>query len=224
MNTLLNLTHNRMQNHYYILSGLGADHRVFSRINFPSNHTHLPWIENEPNESIKSYAKRLSEGITHKNPILIGLSFGGIIAQEIAAIMPVKELILISTIRSKSEKPWYFQLAAKLNLVSLIPDFLLAKPNIFVAYAFSLTKKEDKKVLQSCFDNTTSSHMKWAMKQIVNWQGVKYNRLTFHIHSKRDRIFTTNKNTSDNKVNGGHFAVYTNADELNEVLDEKFGI
>jgi len=211
------------KNHYYILSGLGADLRVFSRINFPENHTQLSWIENEPDEILSQYAKRMAKKIVHKNPILIGLSFGGIMAQEIAAIIPVKELILISTIKSKSEKPWYFELAAKLNLISLIPKFLLAKPNIFVAYAFSLTKKEDKKVLQSCFDNTTTQHMKWSMKQIVNWQGVKYTSPTFHIHSTHDRIFITNKNTSDAQIDGGHFAVYTNAAELNEVLREKFG-
>lgn len=161
------------KDHYYILSGLGADHRVFARIDFPENHTHLPWIENQPNESLSDYSFRLAKGIHHENPILIGLSFGGIIAQEIAAILPVKELILISTIKSRCEKPWYFELAAKLNFVSLMPRFLLAKPNILVAYAFSLSNKDERDVLDSCFENTTTDHLRWAMNKIIRWKGIK---------------------------------------------------
>ena len=211
-----------VQNHYYILSGLGADKRVFSRINFPENHTHLAWIENERNESLSDYAKRLTSSITHENPILIGLSFGGIMAQEIAAIMPVKELILISTIKSKSEKPWFMGLAGTMNLPDYMPDSLLKRANKLMAYAFSLVNPEEQEVLQSCFENSSPQHLKWAMKAIANWQGVESNTPTFHIHSDKDRIFSTNKNEADAQIHGGHFAVFTNADELNKVLEEKF--
>ena len=210
-----------MNNHFYLLSGLGADERVFSRINFPENHTYLPWIENESDESLHSYAARMAAKIEHPNPILIGLSFGGIVAQEITAVIPIKELILISTIRTVKEKPRYFSLVAKLGLVNYMPDFLLAKPNIFIAYAFSLTAKKDKEVLQSCFDNTTTMHMRWAMSQIVNWTGVTSNTPTFQIHSRQDRIFRRGKNLADAYINGCHFAVYTNASELNEILSNK---
>ncbi|MFT4876875.1 MAG: pimeloyl-ACP methyl ester carboxylesterase [Bacteroidia bacterium] len=211
-----------MNNHIYILSGLGADERVFSRIKFPENHTHLSWIENKSDESLQSYAARMAAKIEHSNPILIGLSFGGIVAQEIAAMIPVKELILISTIQNKKEKPWYFSQVAKLELVNYIPDFMLAKSNIFVAYAFSLNAKEDRTALDSCFDNTTAEHIKWAMKQIVNWEGVEYNTPTLQIHSRQDRIFRKEKSQAKSFISGGHFAVYTNADELNEVLVDRF--
>ena len=211
-----------MNNHIYILSGLGADERVFSRITSPENHTHLSWIENKSDESLHSYAARMAAKIEHSNPVLIGLRFGGIVAQEIAAMIPAKELILISTIQTKKEKPWYFSQVAKLELVNYIPNFMLAKPNIFVAYAFSLNAKEDKEVLQSCFDNTTAEHMKWAMKQIVNWEVVEYNTPAFQIHSRQNRIFRKEKSQTKSFISGGHFAMYTNASELNEILVDRF--
>ena len=211
-----------MKNHTYILSGLGADERVFSRINFPENHTHLGWIANTANESLTSYAARMTEKINHPNPILVGLSFGGIVAQEIAAILPVKELILISTIKSKNEKPWYFEYAARFNLIGLMPAFLLAKPTVFVRYAFSLNTKEDETVLKSCFGTATPRHVKWAMTQIANWKGVKTQTSTYHIHSQEDRIFTKSRSQADAFIQGGHFAVYTHAEELNDVLHKKF--
>ena len=210
-----------MNNHIYILSGLGADGRVFSRINFPENHTHLAWIENKPNESLQGYAARMAQKIEHPNPIIIGLSFGGIVAQEIAAIISVKEVTLISTIRSLYDSPWYFNLAGKLGVIHLIPNLILAKPNIFVAYAFSLTAEEDKTVLNSCFDTTTAAHIKWALKHIAKWKGLESNTPIFQIHSRQDRIFRRGKNLADVYINGGHFTVYTNASELNEILSNK---
>jgi len=71
--------------HIYILSGLGVDRRVFNKMNFKGlNLTYLDWIAPLPTESISCYALRLSAKITTERPILIGLSFGGMIAMEIA--------------------------------------------------------------------------------------------------------------------------------------------
>ena len=211
-----------MSVHYYILSGLGADENVFSRINFPENHTHLAWIENKPNETLCDYAKRMAEGIVHDKAVLIGLSFGGIMAQEIAAIRPVKELILISTIKSKSEKPWFMGIAGTLHLPDILPNSLLSRANMLMKYAFSLVNPDEQEVLQSCFENVSAEHLKWAMKHIANWQGVDNHTPTFHIHSDKDRIFSSNKDQADAQIHGGHFAVFTNADELNEVLKNHF--
>ena len=210
-----------MGNHIYILSGLGADEHVFARIHFPENHTHLSWIKNTPNESLRDYAIRLASFIHHPKPILIGLSFGGIMAQEIAAILPVQEVILISTIKSKSEKPWFMGLAGALHLPDYMPNSLLKRANKLMAYAFSLVNPEEQEVLQSCFENSSPEHLKWAMKNIANWRGVQHNTPIFHINSANDRIFSGNRDQADAQIPGGHFAVYTNADELNQVLKGK---
>ena len=201
---------------------MGADHRVFSRLNLPENHTHLSWIENEPDETLESYALRMADKITHKNPILIGLSFGGIVAQEIAAIRPVEKIVLISTIKSQMEKPWYFKLASRLRLIDMIPEILLKSPNTFVYFAFSLQTREEKRMLKQCIEQSSPAHLKWAMKQVVDWPSTVHKTPTFHIHSTRDRIFPIKTINFDALINGGHFAIYTNADELNEVLRDEF--
>ncbi|MDB9882374.1 alpha/beta hydrolase [Bacteroidia bacterium] len=207
--------------HYYILSGLGADERVFARVHLPQNHTHISWIENKSKETIQDYASRIARSINHPNPTLIGLSFGGIVAQEIAAIRPIKELILISTIKSKIEKPWYMGLAGITHIPSILPDYLLAKPNMVTKYAFSIQKPEEVKLLNTCFENMSIAHMKWAMDQIANWQGVVSKTPIFHIHSDHDRLFSDHTR-ADSRIPGGHFAVFTNASELNTVLEKKF--
>lgn len=72
----------------YILSGLGADERVFKYLDFKDlDITFVQWIKPKPHEKLMDYVERLREQIKQDNPILIGLSFGGIVAAELAKII-----------------------------------------------------------------------------------------------------------------------------------------
>jgi pimeloyl-ACP methyl ester carboxylesterase len=204
--------------HLYIISGLGADHRVFANLNLPIQHTHLPWIENNPNESLTSYAKRMAEKIKHDNPIIMGLSFGGIVAQEIASFMPVNQLILLSTIKGEEEKPWYFKLIDGVSLFDKIPSSYFHKPRSLTYWAFSLVKEKNKEILRQCFDLVNEDHIKWAIHEILAWKGVKHSTKTTHIHSVGDRIFPITFVKPDHIIEGGHFALYTHSKQVNTIL------
>lgn len=81
----------------YLFSGLGADQRVFQSINIPLyNLIYIQWIEPNINESMESYAERLLTQIKSLNTIFLGVSFGGIMAIEVAKLIEVEKVILIS--------------------------------------------------------------------------------------------------------------------------------
>lgn len=85
-------------NKIYVFSGLGVDKRVYDNIDFGTLDVEfIDWIEPLKNESLESYAFRISKKITEENPILIGLSFGGMLAAEISKIINVKKIILIAS-------------------------------------------------------------------------------------------------------------------------------
>lgn len=90
----------------YCISGVGADHRAFQRLNIPDHELiAVPWIEPLSNESLSSYANRLGASIDTKEPFaLLGLSFGGMLAAEMAALLKPRKLILISSIASSSQE------------------------------------------------------------------------------------------------------------------------
>lgn len=71
----------------YIFSGLGVDKRVFDNIDFGTKSPEfIDWISPLKNESLAEYSKRISENMKSEKPILIGPSFGGIVATEISKI------------------------------------------------------------------------------------------------------------------------------------------
>ena len=95
------------KNHIYMMPGLAANSKVFENINLQNKNYcihKLDWIQPELNESLKQYCNRFSKKIKHKNPILLGVSFGGIIVQEIDKIIDVKKLIIVSSVNHVQNK------------------------------------------------------------------------------------------------------------------------
>ncbi|MFT7156313.1 MAG: surfactin synthase thioesterase subunit, partial [Parvicella sp.] len=82
----------------YCLSGLGADKRVFSKLSLNYELIHINWVSVEKNTTIEEYAFQLSHSIDQtQEHIIMGVSFGGLIAMEVSKITKAKLIILISS-------------------------------------------------------------------------------------------------------------------------------
>ena len=71
----------------YFMPGLAASPSIFERIELPKDtfEMHLlEWFLPNKNETLQSYAKRMAEKVKHDNAVLVGVSFGGVLVQEIA--------------------------------------------------------------------------------------------------------------------------------------------
>jgi len=204
----------------YIFSGLGADKRVFQKMDFSEyNTTFVNWILPNKTENIESYAKKLIEQIKHEKPILIGLSFGGIIATEVAKIIETEKIILIASAKTKSEIPNYYRIAGKLKLHKLLPTKLMKIPNFFSFWFFGTENGNDKKILSEILKDTDENFLKWAIDKIVNWKNEIEHKNLIHIHGTADRILPINIVNCQIKVkNGGHFMTLNKAEQLNEIV------
>ena len=71
----------------------------------------LEWFIPLDKESLEDYALRMTKNIKHENPVLIGVSFGGILVQEIAKLIKVRKTIIISSVKSNKEFPRRIKIA-----------------------------------------------------------------------------------------------------------------
>lgn len=204
----------------YILSGLGVDRRVFDNINFGSLDVEfIDWIQPLENENLESYALRISRTITDKNPILIGLSFGGILAVEISKIKELKKIILIASAKIKFELPLLFRLAGKLKFNKLIPNSILKNQNSITNWLFGINSNSEKKLLKSILKDTDLKFLKWAINEIVNWKNEISPKKSFHIHGNKDRIIPIKNVITDFVIeNGGHFMTVNKAKEIESII------
>lgn len=208
--------------HIYILSGLGVDRRVFYKINFKGlNVTYLDWIAPIPTESISCYARRLSAKITTESPILIGLSFGGMVAMEIATIIDVKQVILLASAKEDSELPKLYKLIGTLRLHRFIPTSVLKSHHILSNYFFGISLKEDKMMLKQILQETDAKFLSWAISQIVNWKNKTIPNNLIHIHGSKDRIIPI-RNVIPTFIiqRAGHFMTITHAKEIETLIQK----
>lgn len=207
-----------MTNELYLLSGLGADKRVFDFLDLHGfKLIHIDWIKPLEDEKIESYAHRLLLQIKTSRPTMIGVSFGGIIAIEIAKQIEINKLILISSVKTKADIPFRYRLAGNLWMNKLIPAPLYRKANFVVYWLFGIRKKKEKELLKTIMDDADNDFVDWATNEIVTWENEKQVPNVVTIHGTADRIFPFKE--ADHKVeHGGHLMVVSKADEVSRIL------
>lgn len=206
--------------HAYFISGLGADKNIFSKIKLPEGYTmhHLDWIKPLPKEPVGQYATRLSEKITHNKFILVGLSFGGLVANEIARIRKPEKVIIISSMATVHDLPWYFKKAGKLQLQNLLPVRLF-KTATLLNHFMGTGKKEERAIVQHYVRNTEDAFIRWSLDTIVNWSITERFENLYHIHGTRDHLLPCKYTRADFKIQGGgHLMVYNKAAEVNRII------
>ena len=207
----------------YCISGLGADERVFQKLEFQGYRpVHICWIDPQPRESIAEYARRLTTQIKAERPILIGLSFGGAIAMEIANQIDTEKVILISSVKNRQEIPFYFRLFRWLPLHRLLPArLMLWFARLLAAWFFSLETLAEQKLFRAILFDTDARFMKWAIHQIVTWKNQLVPPNVYHIHGTGDRIFPCRFVDEDFSVErGGHFMVMNQAECVSNLIQK----
>ncbi len=210
----------------YCISGLGANCSVYDNLKLPEGYhkVYLEWIQPKPKESIESYAHRMADEIdTEEDFMLMGLSFGGVIAQEIAAIKKPKKLILISTIKSEKEAPLLFRFSKWTKAHRLIPIWFITSDRI-VSYAF-FRKLYSRNLpeLNNIFTYRDPQYLRWSFDKIIQWKAKRktYSE-TIHIHGDKDPLFPIKRIKNPISIDqGNHLMIVMKHKKINQILQEK---
>ena len=209
----------------YFISGLGADKRIFSKLNLDKriNIIHIDWIQPTKNESLENYAKRLGLVIdTTQSFAIVGVSFGGMIATELAKAYKPKAIIAISSTIEGRYLPASYRFAGKLNLVKIIPTGILKASNkITQNYFFGVKSIEERELLSRIIADTDPKFLKWAIGSILSWKNKVTPKNLYHIHGTNDKVLYSKNARPDYLIkNGTHFMVYQNAKEISYLIDD----
>lgn len=212
-----------MSNKVYFISGLGADRRAFRKLVFPADFemVYLDWIPALPKESLESYAQRLALQIDATSPFyLVGLSFGGMLATEIARKIKPVHTFLISSTPTFKELPWYYRMAGSLSLQKLVPVQLLKKGNGIGLKFLGAKTHDERLLLKQLVIDSDPYFMKWALSCILNWRNEERPLNLTHIHGNADHILPMKYTLKPDFIieNAGHFMVYANAGEIMQII------
>jgi pimeloyl-ACP methyl ester carboxylesterase len=209
----------------YCISGLGADERAFSKLKINGYVLKvIPWLMPGADETIEHYAARMRAGITEENPILMGLSFGGMISTEIAKQVPVSKIIIISSIKSSKELPRWMKAVATLKLNKIVPlkSSRLTQP---IQNKMLGVQTEEEKTLVSSFRREVDlPYTNWAVNQAINWKNNWQHPNIYHIHGDNDHMFPIKNIKADFTIkDGGHFMIMNRAEEVSACINTILG-
>ena len=210
----------------YFVPGMAAGSEIFKNIDFPEEHYNvqiLEWLIPVKNETLVDYAHRMALRIQEENAILIGVSFGGVVAQEMARFLTLKKLIIISSVKTRMELPRRMKIASATRAYKLIPTGLVLSVEDLTK--FSLGPKSKKRLLlyQKYLHVRDEYYLDWALEKMVTWDRKETVPGIIHIHGEKDGVFPI-RYISDCKVveNGTHIMVLAKGREISRLLLQIF--
>lgn len=207
----------------YFMPGLAASSTIFENIQLPEDQFEmffLEWFLPNEKEEIEQYALRMIQKIKHENPVLIGVSFGGVLVQEMAKIIQTNKVIIISSVKTNKEFPSRFKIARNTKAYKLIPTQLLADIENLVKYAFGDNIVAKRLKLYEKYLSVRDKHyLDWAIETILCWNQKEINEAVIHIHGDEDEVFPIKHIRKCIVVKGGtHIMILNKFKWLNENL------
>ncbi len=209
--------------HVYFMPGMAASSSIFERIHLPTEtfEMHLlEWVLPNNNETLKEYARRMAKNINHENVILVGVSFGGILVQEMKQFVNLKKVIIISSVKSNAEFPRRFKVAKTTKAYKLIPTKLFENIEFLAKFTFgSSVLKQKIKLYEKFLSFRDKSYLDWSIEQLINWNRSIIDNEIIHIHGDADEVFPIKYINKAIHVKGGtHIIIITKYRWFNENL------
>ncbi|HHG84107.1 MAG TPA: alpha/beta hydrolase [Bacteroidetes bacterium] len=205
----------------YLIPGLGSDRRIFTGLKRQGLEFEvIEFIPPLPGEKLREYAIRLAAPIDVNQPFIIGgVSLGGIMSVEIARHFQPEKVILISSVKTAREVPFYFK------LLRYLPLHRPMSGNFFKYYVPRDKRKGmadwHNEIVDQMRKDADPDFVKWAIHAVVHWRNQQVPENLIHIHGTHDvmfpAIFLGPRTTIQN---GRHIMVLSNAELVMAELEK----
>lgn len=205
-----------------LLPGVGGDSRLFTgqRQAFPELVVPA-WIEPKPREPLVEYAARFADVIDPGCPCFLGgVSFGGVVALEVATHLQTRECYLFGSIRDPREIPVRLQIFRSISDLIMIPKWVSP---FALTYGGRWFNPVVRGMLHQLKD-ADARFLRWAAGAILRWKPspeVRQVRVV-QIHGDRDWVFPIGRIVADKMITGaGHLMSLTHADQVNTFVRQR---
>jgi pimeloyl-ACP methyl ester carboxylesterase len=175
---------------FYLIPGLGTDDRLFRNLRLEGHRRIcLNWIEPADNEAISEYAQRLSSGISPTEPFaLIGVSFGGMVAIEMAKTLHPEGVFVISSVTRRSQLPWYFRAIGRMRLHRLFSVTMIKQRPPFLRLLLGKMTPSERRLITDMLYQTSSRLLKWSVNEALMWKNEQVLSNVLQIHGSHDML------------------------------------
>lgn len=205
-----------------IFPGMGADARLIGPQRVLDVDFETPaWIEPVLGESLAEYARRVAGLIDQSSPFYLGgISFGGMVAQEVARHVSPLGLILIASCRRGTDLGIVRRGVLRSSCIT--PNWAVQcakRATPLLRPIFNCVDPAHGALLSEMLQATSPRFLKWSMQAILDWPGCEINCPLLHIHGSSDKIIPISGLSPTHTIaNAGHVLNLTHAEEVNAVI------
>ena len=174
-----------------MMPGMAANTSIFDFItlgNLFEIHR-LDWLTPNKNETLTSYAMRMCEKVTHPNPVLVGVSFGGVLVQEMSKLISCRNVIIVSSVRSHKEFPIHMRITRKTKAYRFFPTQWVDNLEDFVGFMFGPAARKRMDLNKKYLSIRDPEYLDWALESFFNWNQEEPLSNVVHIHGTYDLVF-----------------------------------
>jgi pimeloyl-ACP methyl ester carboxylesterase len=204
----------------YFISGLGADKRSFGFLDLSfCEPVYIQWLPPNSKETLAEYAERLFKLINDEEATIVGLSFGGMLATEMAKHHPKTKVIIISSAKTYKEIPGYLRFWRMMPVYNYFPEKRMKSSGGVILRILGARGAEQKKVQHEIIQASNPAFTRWAMDAIVKWNNTTIPENVIHIHGMADRLLPYRYLKAHHVIDGGeHVMIMDKAAEVSALL------
>lgn len=209
----------------YFMPGLAAGPEIFEKLKLSEDKFECHYLKWKTplalEETISNYAMRMCEDIKAEEPVLVGVSFGGIMVQEMAKFLNTKKVIIISSVKNQDELPKKFKMAKFTKIYKFFPTKVVSNFEEYAQYFLGKTLKKKAKLYKKYLSVRNEMYLKWSIYNVLKWEQSNALEGTIHIHGTKDHIFPIKKIENCIKIEGGtHIMILNKAKKISKIIDE----
>lgn len=216
-----------------LFPGLAADPKMFGpQKRFFGDDLECPdWLQPKSDESFDHYAQRWANQLRPKpgdtRPLYLGgVSFGGLVAMQIARYLSPRAVILIGSCRSSAAKPARWQVARRVG--DMIPQWLLSRRWVLAAGGLWLSivdhlDDSNRSLMIAMAKDSDPELIRWSGHTCADWEFDSAEVPGFppvhQIHGKNDAIIPLHLDDPDTVIaDGRHILVFSHPQTINRFI------
>ncbi len=209
---------------FVLLPGMGADERLFEpqRVyGFDFEAVKLPMPRK--GATLAEYAAQVRDEIDLASPCVVGgVSFGGMVACELARVCTARCVLLIASCRNRSALPSHYQFVEVLSRI--IPDSVIQRRAVVsgrLLSALECIDEHQQQLVMQMSREVAVPQLRRIARMILNWNPpANMPCPVHHIHGETDRIIPLRRVQPDEIVRGGgHLINMTHAEQVNRFIE-----
>ncbi len=178
--------------HVYLMPGLAANPTIFEHIKLDENQFKIHWLKwmmPEVNETLESYAKRMVAKIEYDDVVLLGVSFGGILVQEMSKHIKLRALFVVSSVKSMHELPKRMKVMKYTKAYKILPTQLVGSIDLLAKYSFGDNIAKRIELYKKYLSVRDPQYLDWAIAQVIEWDQDAPNQDAIYIQGDNDAVF-----------------------------------